>query len=998
MADDSTQPSTQQVLDPRRLGRNNSGLKKADVSDVLCILHPGSPAAFRIVSRTAQINPQHVLQNWEEFDEDVEDSTFVIRSSPEDAQDLALRFSSKTKTPHIGFTFGRNPRICDIVLVDGLDNTKRISNMHFRIFVNENGVIMLEDQSTNGTLVDEYHIKGRSADQNKPSTRVISNGSTVAIPSPIPSQRILFHVRIPPRDGHEAQYRSKFDAYMGRMAALNNRGALQPHEHTATTAKTLVIQSNSYGMKWDGGEHYRVSGFLGKGAFANVYQLTTCYNGQYLAVKELEKRRFVKDGVLDRRLSNEMEIMKSVNHPNIVKYIDYKDVHEHLYIIMEYVPCGDLQQYLRKGLLSENNAKVVARQVLEALNYLHAKRITHRDIKPDNILMDCLDPISIKLSDFGLSKVKTEETFLKTFCGTLLYCAPEVFPHYQSDKQGVKRRHGRKTHTYDHAVDIWSLGGVLWYALSGMPPFEGVVDPTGRGMFDKITQNPPNTSPLVAKGVSLEAQDLLTKMLTIQPDRRPTAIECLVHHWLYEGKEPIQASAGLNSIAEETEEAQRFSQLSLAGGPTRPELYEDDFSEPDLDDFVFADATTASRSKRVKTDVRFPRNQIRAVSDQDSSEEISAPEPSAPERILKSPGRRKLFGEIGASALADSGVLGEHTERALAMHPGPPSGQIHDRVPDSQNGQYRNESQPAASLLGAESLVRELNMESPLSSDWHLSQDSSANSVPSGELPNRQVVSYSSEETPKAQHSRYESQADSTPTNRPKNRMPETMYQADAGRISDNSMAIHARNMTSQIAREFELNPPRHGTLISTEDSEMSVYLPLNNRMENWGRARNNTLVYSDINDDRIPKRAFCLVYHTIGIEAVEAAGGDWTSMPDLRVFIKSFSNHGIWVNGVHLTPNNARGEEILGYVHSGDIITIFQDKSSSGDESNRENNNFSEESLGSSSTLRFVCDFYHGEAKQPRISDFRIITNRKPPSKATAPPSSAGAAVAMQS
>lgn len=1000
MADDLTQPSTQQVLDPRRLGRNNSGLKNADVSDVLCILHPGTPAAFGIVARTAQINPQHVLQNWEEVDhEGPDDSTFVIRSSPEEAQDLALRFSSKTRAPHVGFTFGRNPRICDIVLVDGVANVKRISNMHFRIYVNENGVIMLEDQSTNGTLVDDHHIKGRSG-PDKPSTRIISNGSTIAIPSPVPQQRILFHVRIPPRDGHEADYRLKFDAYMGRMAALNRQGALPPHQPTATTSKTLVIQSNSYGMKWDGGPDYRVSGFLGKGAFANVYQLTTCFNGQYLAVKELEKRRFLKDGILDRRLDNEMQIMRSVNHPNIVKYMDYKDVQEHLYIIMEYVSCGDLQQYLKNGkILNEESGKAVARQVLEALNYLHMKKITHRDIKPDNILIDCFDPISIKLSDFGLSKVKTEETFLKTFCGTLLYCAPEVFPHSQNDGGGIKRRHGRRAHTYDHAVDIWSLGGVLWYAMSGSPPFEGVVDPTGRGMFDKITQNPPNLAPLVAKGVSIEAQDLLLKMLTIQPDRRPTATECLMHPWLFQGKELTQISTGLNSIVEEAEEADMFSQLSLGAGPSHDE-WDDVFDDGDLEGFVMIDPAM-SRSKRVKTDGQYPRNQMRASSEPKSTADTSAPDPSTAEiRPPEGAGRRKLFGEIGHSALADSGVLGRQTQRALgrqtqralAIHNGPPS-QTADRVADSMTGIIPDDSQPDHSLLGAESLVRDLNMESPMSSDWLASHGSSDNSMHSEELPDRQAASYSSEETPRAHHSRYESHADSTPTNRPRNTpLPETMYHAEPSIISKTPEAVHAKQLPVQVAREFELNRPKLGTLMTTEDSELSLYLPLNKRIEFWGRAKNNTLIYQDTNDTRIPKRAFCLAYHAVGIEPMERTGDDWTNVQGLRVFIKACSSHGIWVNGVHLVPENANGDDLLGYLRSGDIITIFQDKES--EDAISEVVNHSDTSLGNSGgTLRFVCDFYHGEAKQPRSEPFTVLSTKKAALK-MGPPTKIKAAV----
>lgn len=115
-----------------------------------------------------------------------------------------------------------------------------------------------------------------------------------------------------------------------------------------------------------------------------------------------------------------------------------------MYIIMEFVPGGDLNTMIsERGPLPEPTVKTVARQTLLALDYLHQSKITHRDIKPDNILIVREDPMEIKLSDFGLSKVvHDEETFLKTFCGTLLYCAPEVFSKYPDYLNGesLKRR------------------------------------------------------------------------------------------------------------------------------------------------------------------------------------------------------------------------------------------------------------------------------------------------------------------------------------------------------------------------------------------------------------------------------------------------------------------------------------------------------------------------------------------------------------------------------
>ena len=139
----------------------------------------------------------------------------------------------------------------------------------------------------------------------------------------------------------------------------------------------------------------------------------------------------------------------SVVQPHIVKFFDYEERHHHLYIIMEFVPCGDLSKYSSVcRYMKEDLGQSVTRQMCHALRYLHNCGITHRDIKPDNILVSCNDPFVVKLSDFGLSKVVVEGTLLKTFCGTLLYCAPEVYPDYDRYKRGYSLKRPRHPEMY----------------------------------------------------------------------------------------------------------------------------------------------------------------------------------------------------------------------------------------------------------------------------------------------------------------------------------------------------------------------------------------------------------------------------------------------------------------------------------------------------------------------------------------------------------------------
>jgi len=113
---------------------------------------------------------------------------------------------------------------------------------------------------------------------------------------------------------------------------------------------------------------------------------------------------------------------------------------------MEYIPHGDLTQYVNDAsVMPEYMCRYVAHQMINALSYLHERKITHRDVKPDNILIANKDPLVVKLTDFGLSKAIVDETtFLRTFCGTLLYCAPEVYPGYEKVKNGLPQKRRRE--------------------------------------------------------------------------------------------------------------------------------------------------------------------------------------------------------------------------------------------------------------------------------------------------------------------------------------------------------------------------------------------------------------------------------------------------------------------------------------------------------------------------------------------------------------------------
>lgn len=197
----------------------------------------------------------------------------------------------------------------------------------------------------------------------------------------------------------------------------------------------------------------------------------------------------------------------------------------------------------------------MAQQLLSALAYLHRNNITHRDVKPDNILINSLNPLDVKLTDFGLSKmVDTEQTFLRTFCGTLLYCAPEVYTEYaEYDDSGLRSRGKRARRVpgqrYSHAVDIWSLGGVLFYCMTGAPPYPVKNGISYSELLHKIMTELLDIRPLDQHSISESGIDFLCRMLQRRPENRATVEELEDHPWL--GGTTIEASQSFDEITDE---------------------------------------------------------------------------------------------------------------------------------------------------------------------------------------------------------------------------------------------------------------------------------------------------------------------------------------------------------------------------------------------------------------------------------------------------------------
>ena len=256
---------------------------------------------------------------------------------------------------------------------------------------------------------------------------------------------------------------------------------------------------------------YLLNEEIGSGGFAKVVLGTHIPTNEKVAIKIMDKQQILSDELNKERVLNEISILKIVRHNNIIKLYEVMETPQKIYLVMEYCDGGELFDYIvSKQHLSEKQACVFFQEIIDALTYLHSQNIVHRDVKPENILLESFGKtMTCKLIDFGISRTYTLDKLISTPCGTASYAPPEMH---------------RGEEYYGLLSDVWSAGVLLYAMVFGYLPFcEEDEDTNIDNIIKGNYEIPEEASPLL--------RDFLSHILDIDPLTRYDLDQIKNHPW-----------------------------------------------------------------------------------------------------------------------------------------------------------------------------------------------------------------------------------------------------------------------------------------------------------------------------------------------------------------------------------------------------------------------------------------------------------------------------------
>lgn len=247
---------------------------------------------------------------------------------------------------------------------------------------------------------------------------------------------------------------------------------------------------------------------IGRGAFSNIYKGENINTKMPVAVKEMP---FDKIKKIKENIKREFTLLKTIDHPNIIKLYDvyFDESSKNIYFMIDLYERGDLSTFLNGKKIKEKYTKNYMRQIKDGLEYLYNKKILHRDLKPQNILVSKENTLVI--TDFGFARYFDNDVMLQTICGSPLYMAPEIL---------LKKK-------YNNSSDLWSVGVILYEMLYGSVPFES------RNLVDLIhkIKKVNITLPLDKHNISKDVQELLLSLLQKDPKKRCEWNHFFTHTW-----------------------------------------------------------------------------------------------------------------------------------------------------------------------------------------------------------------------------------------------------------------------------------------------------------------------------------------------------------------------------------------------------------------------------------------------------------------------------------
>jgi len=288
-----------------------------------------------------------------------------------------------------------------------------------------------------------------------------------------------------------------------------------------TSSENIKIARGAFVQGFLGNPYkkYDIMGHLGEGTYGRVLKVQERDSKIFRAMKIIKKRPYISGPEEEMRIKKEIQILKELDHPNIIKVFEFYNNKSEFYIISELCEGGELfDKIIKLKKFTEKLAANVMKQILSAMQFCHKNQILHRDLKPENIIIDSSENSEtddelpfIKVIDFGTAEIFKKDSLLSKQIGTPYYIAPEVL-----------------NNLYNEKCDLWSCGIIMYILLSGCPPFYGRND---KEIYTSIRSGKFSFRQKVWESVSQEAKNLITKLLDLDFDKRPTAEEAIKDPW-----------------------------------------------------------------------------------------------------------------------------------------------------------------------------------------------------------------------------------------------------------------------------------------------------------------------------------------------------------------------------------------------------------------------------------------------------------------------------------